>query len=72
LRDGHYAGAAKLGHAQRYRYPHDLPEGIVTQQYPPDELVGHDYYQPGPRGAERGLAERLAKLRSLIRGTQNE
>jgi putative ATPase len=72
LRDGHYAGAAKLGHAQRYRYPHDLPEGIVTQQYPPDELVGRDYYQPGPRGAERGLAERLAKLRSLIRGTQNE
>ena len=69
LRDGHYAGAAKLGHAQRYRYPHDLPEGVAEQQYPPDELVGRDYYEPAPRGAERHLAERLAKLRAVIRGT---
>jgi putative ATPase len=69
LRDGHYPGAAKLGHAQRYRYPHDRPEGVVEQQYPPDELVGRDYYQPSPRGAERHLAERLPKLRAAIRGT---
>jgi putative ATPase len=69
LRDGHYAGAAKLGHAERYRYPHDLPEGVVEQQYPPDELVGRDYYRPANRGAERFLAERLPKLRAAIRGT---
>jgi putative ATPase len=68
LRDGHYPGAAKLNHAQRYRYPHDLPEGVVEQQYPPDELVGRDYYQPAQRGAERHLAERLPKLRAAIRG----
>jgi putative ATPase len=68
LRDGHYAGAAKLGHAQRYRYPHDVPEGVVEQQYPPDELIGRDYYEPAPRGAERHLAERLTKLRAAIRG----
>ncbi len=69
LRDGHYRGAAKLGHAQSYRYPHDLPEGVAEQQYPPDELVGRDYYDPAPRGAERHLVERLAKLRAMIRGT---
>jgi putative ATPase len=69
LRDGHYPGAAKLGHAQRYVYPHDLPEGVAEQQYPPDELVGRDYYTPASRGAERHLAERLAKLRAAIRGT---
>jgi putative ATPase len=68
LRDGHYPGAAKLGHAQRYRYPHDVPEGVLEQQYPPDELVGRDYYEPTARGAERGLAERLPKLRAAIRG----
>jgi putative ATPase len=68
LRDGHYPGAAKLGHAQRYRYPHDAAEGVVTQQYPPDELVGRDYYQPALRGAEAQLAERLARLRAVIRG----
>ncbi len=58
LRDGHYPGAAKLGHAQRYRYPHDLPEGVVEQQYPPDELVGRDYYPPA--AAWRGAAPRRA------------
>ena len=69
LRDGHYAGAAKLGHARAYVYPHGLPEGVAEQQYPPDELVGTDYYEPVNRGAERHLVERLAKLRAVIRGT---
>ncbi len=69
LRDGHYPGAAKLGHAQRYHYPHDVSEGIVAQQYPPDELVGRDYYTPSTRGAERELAQRLPRLRAAIRGT---
>jgi putative ATPase len=68
LRDGHYAGAARLGNAIGYRYPHGVPEGVLTQQYPPDELVGKDYYQPAGRGAERALAERVPKLRRVIRG----
>ncbi|KOV84989.1 replication-associated recombination protein A [Nocardia sp. NRRL S-836] len=68
LRDGHYAGAAKLGNAQGYRYPHDVAEGVLTQQYPPDDLVGRDYYTPTARGAERAVADRLPKLRRVIRG----
>ncbi|MBB5804502.1 putative ATPase [Saccharothrix ecbatanensis] len=70
LRDGHYAGAAKLGNAQGYRYPHDVPEGVLTQQYAPDDLVGRDYYQPTGRGAERVIAERLPKLRRVVRGEE--
>ena len=68
LRDSHYAGAAKLGAGERYVYPHDVADGVVAQQYPPDELVGRDYYLPAGRGAERAVAERLARLRSVIRG----
>ncbi|MDQ4009539.1 MAG: replication-associated recombination protein A [Actinomycetota bacterium] len=68
LRDGHYAGSARLGHAQGYRYPHDVPDGVLAQQYPPDALVGRDYYQPTGHGAERALADRLPKLRRIIRG----
>jgi putative ATPase len=67
LRDGHYSGAAKLGNAQGYRYPHDDPDGIVAQQYPPDDLVGVDYYRPTSHGAEREIASRLDKLRAIIR-----
>ncbi len=67
LRDGHYAGAKKLGHAQTYVYPHSHPDGVVPQQYPPDALVGKDYYRPTGRGAEARLGERLAKLRAILR-----
>ncbi|GAA4555974.1 replication-associated recombination protein A [Pseudonocardia xishanensis] len=70
LRDGHYAGAAELGNAVGYRYPHEDPGAVVTQQYPPDELVGRDYYTPTTHGAERVLAERLPKLRRMVRGTR--
>ena len=67
LRDGHYSGATRLGHAQGYRYPHDDPDGVVPQQYPPDDLQGTDYYRPTSHGAEREIAGRLEKLRAIIR-----
>jgi putative ATPase len=67
LRDGHYSGAAKLGNAIGYKYAHDHPDGVVTQQYPPDEVVGVNYYQPTGRGAEREIASRVDKLRAIIR-----
>ncbi len=72
LRDGHYPGAAKLGNAQSYIYPHDRPGAVVPQQYPPDELVGRDYYSPTGYGAERTLAERVPKLRRTIRGEPDQ
>ena len=67
LRDGHYSGAEALGNAIGYKYSHDDPDGVVPQQYPPDELVGVDYYQPTSHGAEREIAGRLEKLRAIIR-----
>lgn len=68
LRDGHYAGATDVAGVQGYRYPHDVSEGVLAQQYPPDQLVGRDYYHPARRGGERELAERVARLREMIRG----
>ncbi|MDF3281726.1 MULTISPECIES: replication-associated recombination protein A [unclassified Gordonia (in: high G+C Gram-positive bacteria)] len=67
LRDSHYAGAKKMGSGVGYRYPHDDPDGVVPQQYPPDELVGVDYYQPTDHGFEREIGPRVGKLRSIIR-----
>jgi putative ATPase len=67
LRDGHYSGAAALGNAQGYKYAHDDLDGVVAQQYPPDEVVGVDYYRPTGRGAESQIAKRLDRLRAIIR-----
>jgi putative ATPase len=52
LRDSHYKGAASLGHGAGYVYPHDDPTGVVAQQYRPEALEGHVYYEPSPHGAE--------------------
>jgi putative ATPase len=68
LRDSHYSGARGLGHGNGYRYAHDDPRGVVTQQYAPDGLVGADYYRPTEHGSERAVAARLPLLRRIVRG----
>jgi putative ATPase len=68
LRDAHYPGAKQLGHGKSYKYAHDEPHGVATQQYPPDDLVGKDYYQPTANGAERDISARLERLRRIVRG----
>jgi putative ATPase len=49
LRDAHYQAASSLGHGEGYIYPHDDPTGTVPQQYRPDALEGHVYYEPTRR-----------------------
>ncbi len=69
LRDAHYAGSQGLGHGKGYIYSHDSPHSIATQQYPPDDLVGRNYYLPTNNGVERDLGARVERLRAMIRGT---
>jgi putative ATPase len=66
LRDGHYPGAKRLGHGQGYVYPHDLPEGIVGQQYAPDEVNGRAYYEPSSHGLEARFSERSRLIREIL------
>ncbi len=66
LRDAHYAGAEGLGHGQEYLYAHDAPHAVAAQQYLPDVLAGARYYEPHDRGAEREVATRLARIRSIL------
>lgn len=68
LRDSHYPGSKQLGHGKGYKYAHDAPHAVAAQQYPPDDLVGRDYYQPTGNGAERDIAARLERLRKIVRG----
>lgn len=61
LRDGHYAGAQKLGHGVGYDYPHDDPEGWVPQQYLPDEVRDRRYYEPSDHGFEQEIRTRMQR-----------
>ncbi|WP_420713853.1 replication-associated recombination protein A [Arthrobacter sp. H14-L1] len=67
LRDAHYPGSKQLGHGKGYIYSHDEPHSVAAQQYPPDDLVGRDYYSPTGNGSEREISVRLARLRGIIR-----
>ena len=64
LRDSHYPGARRLGHGKGYAYPHDDPRGWLEQEYRPPEVAGRVYYEPGPHGYEREVAERLRRTQA--------
>ncbi|HSP60529.1 MAG TPA: replication-associated recombination protein A, partial [Ornithinimicrobium sp.] len=70
LRGSGYAGAARLGHGEGYRYSHDEPAGVGAQQFLPDDLLEADvdYYRPTTRGWEERLATRWTELRRIVRG----
>ena len=67
LRDAHYAGAKRLGHGDGYVYPHDVPEGIVAQQYAPDVVNGRTYYEATTHGMESRFSERSRLIRAILR-----
>ena len=64
LQDAHYKGSAQLGHGIGYKYAHDYPEHYVKQQYLPDEIRDAKFYEPTEIGYEKGIKERLERLRN--------
>jgi putative ATPase len=73
LRGSGYAGAERLGHGAGYRYAHDEPDGVATQQYLPDDLAGGAvYYRPTDRGFEQRLRDRLEWLRRRLTSGANQ
>ncbi|WP_431307308.1 replication-associated recombination protein A [Ferdinandcohnia quinoae] len=65
LRDAHYSGASKLGHGIGYKYPHDYPNGWVSQQYLPDVLLNTKYFQPKQNGQEKYFSKVYDRLEGL-------
>lgn len=64
LKDGHYAGAKKLGKAIGYKYPHSFPDHYVKQQYLPDKIKNAVYYNPGNNKFEQAATEYMKKIKS--------
>jgi putative ATPase len=61
-----------LGHGANYEYPHDLPGGIGSQRYLPDDLQDARFYGPTDRGLEKDMQARLAHMRELRRGRTSD
>jgi putative ATPase len=63
LRDGHYGGAAELGHGVGYVYSHQEQDAVASQDY---LGVDREYYHPTGRGFESELQERLKTIRAKL------
>ena len=50
----------EIGYGKGYRYAHDAPSASLSQEYLPAGLEGERFYEPGPMGLEKRIAERMA------------
>ena len=53
LQNCHFDGKGAIVSGQNYLYPHDFPNHYVEQQYLPDALNGHVYYNFGDNKQEQ-------------------
>ncbi len=51
-----------LGYGRDYLYDHDTEEGFSGQNYFPEGVERHSFYQPKGRGFEEGVLRRLKEL----------
>ena len=63
LQNKHYDGEERAEKGQRYIYPHLYPNHWYPQQYLPDDIADHHYYQPGENKTEQAYREYWNKIK---------
>ena len=62
----------ELDYGKGYRYAHDAPTAYLSQEYLPEGLEGERFYEPGPMGLEKRIAERMAWWERLRGGAAGQ
>ena len=62
LQNVHFDGKGAKVVGQHYLYPHDFPDHYVKQQYLPDALADHVYYQFGDNKQEQAAYQYRQKI----------
>ena len=52
----------ELGYHKNYKYAHDFDGNFVDQEFLPDVLQGHKFYEPGNNAREAEIRRRLQAL----------
>jgi putative ATPase len=68
LRNAVTSLAEQMGHARGYIYAHDTANGVAPMECLPCELADARFFEPGERGFERKIAERMTENDRLRRG----
>ncbi len=55
----------EIGYGEGYKYAHDYEDAYTPQQYLPEKLRKHIFYEPTNRGYERMVKIKLDKWREL-------
>lgn len=50
-----------LGYGDAYKYPHNHPNGFVSEEYLPEEISGQRIYEPGNNAREAQFRQRLSE-----------
>ena len=67
LQNVHFDGKGAAVVGQHYLYPHDFPNHYVEQQYLPDALKDHVYYEFGENKQEQSAKLYRQKLLESIK-----
>ena len=70
LRNAPTSLMSELGYGSGYVYAHDVEGGVADMDCLPEELAGRTFYEPGPRGFEKRIRERIAELREARNKTR--
>ena len=62
LRNAPTALMKELNYGKGYKYSHDYENHFVEQEYMPDALAGHSFWQPAQNNSEQQQATNLRKL----------
>ncbi|MEY4673051.1 MAG: hypothetical protein RL148_835 [Planctomycetota bacterium] len=68
LRNAPTALMKDLGHGKGYVYAHATKEGVARMSCLPDAIADARFFEPGDRGFEKKVAERMAENDRLRRG----
>ena len=63
LRNASTRSMKQWGYGEGYQHAHDFDDAMNTMECLPDNLRGTVFYEPGGRGMEQRIAERLAEIR---------
>ncbi|MFI3330906.1 MAG: replication-associated recombination protein A [Rikenellaceae bacterium] len=53
---------AELGYGKDYKYSHDYENHFVEQEFMPEGMSGHKFYEPADNSQEKILAQRMQEL----------
>ena len=63
LRNASTRSMKAWGYGEGYQHAHNFDDAMNTMECLPDNLRGTVFYEPGGRGLEQRIAERLAEIR---------